>query len=170
MQTLRNCAPSDRPEMLEVINSAARKYEGVIPDDCWRWPYMRPEELDGEIAKGVEFCGVWAGDRLCGVMGSQDRGEVVLIRHAYVRPAEQGRGVGRRLIERLCESARKPLLVGTWAAADWAIGFYARHGFVRAAAPEAASLLAAYWTVPARQAQASVVLARPAVTEDLSRA
>ncbi len=161
MQTLRRCGPDDRPEILKIVNAAARKYEGVIPADCWRWPYMRPDELDEEIAKGVEFCGVWADDLLCGVMGAQDRGQVVLIRHAYVQPAQQGSGIGSRLIARLCDDADTPLLVGTWAAADWAIGFYERHGFARAPGDEAASLLAAHWTVPQRQAQASVVLARP---------
>lgn len=164
MQILRRCGREDRPAMLEVINAAASAYEGVIPDDCWRSPYMRIEELDEEIADGVEFSGVWADNRLCGVMGVQDRGEVTLIRHAYVRPAKQGQGVGGALLGRFCDGADKPVLVGTWAAADWAVRFYERHGFARTAPEEVPRLLAAYWSVSARQAQASVVLARPATT------
>lgn len=162
MQMLRRCGHEDRPAMLEVINAAATVYEGVIPNNFCRSPYMRIEELDGEIADGVEFSGVWADDLLCGVMGVQDRGDVILIRHAYVRPAVQSRGIGGRLLSQFCDAADKPLLVGTWAAADWAVRFYERHGFARAAPEEVPHLLAAYWSVPGRQAQASVVLARPA--------
>lgn len=161
MQMLRQCQDEDRPAMLEVINEAAKVYAGVIPDDCWRWPYMATEELVGEIVDGVEFSGAWADDLLCGVMGVQDRGEVLLIRHAYVRPAVQSQGVGGKLLGRLCDGANKPVLVGTWAAADWATGFYEHHGFARAAPEDVPRLLAAYWSVPSRQARASVVLSRP---------
>ena len=29
-------------KILHVINDAASKYKGVIPDDCWHEPYMSP--------------------------------------------------------------------------------------------------------------------------------
>ncbi len=159
---MRPCGPDDHPALVEVINAAARKYEGVIPADCWRWPYMAPDELAEETAKGVTFLGAWRDGALCGVMGLQDRGEVRLIRHAYVRPRFQGLGLGGRLLGRLCASGDKPILVGTWTAADWAVGFYRRHGFSPAGAEDARRLLAAHWSIPPRQAEASVVLVRPA--------
>ena len=55
--------------------------------------------------------------------------DVDLIRHAYVTPGNQGRGIGGALLERLATSATRRMLVGTWAAAEWAIRFYRRHGF-----------------------------------------
>lgn len=170
MQSLRPCRPEDRQTVLDIVNEAARKYEGAIPDDCWRWPYMRAEELEREIAAGVAFSGLWAQDRLSGVMGIQDRGDVALIRHAYVLPSAQGSGIGGRLLEHVCAGAEKTVLVGTWAAAEWAISFYERRGFVRQGTGEVPRLLAAYWSVPARQAQASVVLSRgaPAVAGPIS--
>ena len=144
--------------MLTIVNSAAVAYRGVIPADRWHDPYMPAEELEREIAAGVVFWG-WEDDgELAGVMGAQVVDDVELIRHAYVDPALQGRGIGGALLAHLLESATRPVLVGTWAAAEWAIAFYRRHGFQLVDAPRKDELLERYWSIPARQIETSVVL------------
>ena len=155
---IRDCRPDERARIHHIINDAAIAYRGVIPEDRWHEPYMSEEELDAEIAAGVRFLGWYApGEVLLGVMGAQDVQDVTLIRHAYVLSAERRRGIGSALIEALVQSAQRPLLVGTWAAASWAIAFYEGHGFRVVADTEA--LLKRYWKIPARQIETSVVLA-----------
>lgn len=149
--------------MLAIINAAAEAYRGAIPADCWHEPYFTPAELDAEIERGVVFTGIEADGALAGVMGVQRVRNATLIRHAYVLPALQGRGVGSALIRHLCDAADGQILVGTWAAARWAIGFYERHGFHLAPHAAKDALLAAYWTIPPRQAEVSVVLAAPPI-------
>jgi GNAT superfamily N-acetyltransferase len=163
--TIRRCSEGDREAILAIVNAAAEAYRGVIPADRWREPYMPREELDDEIAAGVEFWGYEADRELVGMMGIQDVGELDLIRHAYVAPDLQGRGIGGALLEHLTASATRRMLVGTWAAAEWAIGFYRRHGFVSVPALRAAELLRRYWNISERQVETSVVLARPALDD-----
>jgi GNAT superfamily N-acetyltransferase len=136
----------------------------VIPDDCWHEPYMPAEELEQEMAAGVAFWGYEADQELVGVMGIQTVRDVELIRHAYVAPGRQREGIGATLLEHLmdlCDRSTRPILVGTWAAAEWAIRFYERHGFEPVGPGRTAALLRAYWTIPDRQIETSVVLARP---------
>jgi GNAT superfamily N-acetyltransferase len=140
------------------VNAAAESYRGVIPADCWHEPYMPGDELDREIADGVTFWGYEADGELVGVMGFQRVDDVELIRHAYVAPASQRRGVGGALLERLGRPVGRPLLVGTWAAADWAIRFYERHGFELVPRERTAPLLRTYWDISDRQIETSVVL------------
>ena len=109
---------------LEIINQAALAYKGVIPADCWQEPYMPEAELRAEMAAGVNFWGYETEEGLVGVMGRQDLKDVTLIRHAYVDPAAQRQGVGARLLAYLLQEIPGPILVGTWAAAWWAIRFY----------------------------------------------
>ena len=144
--------------MLTIINDAAVAYRGVIPPDRWHDPYMPESELREEIAAGVEFWGLDTDEDLLGVMGVQPVRDVDLIRHAYVRPHQQRRGVGAELIAHLRRRSTRRMLVGTWAAASWAISFYQRHGFELVPAERAAALLKSYWTIPARQIETSVVL------------
>src|SRR5258707_5211203 len=126
---IRSCSDDDIPAINAIINEAAHAYRGVIPADCWHEPYMKRSDLVDEIARGVQFSG-WDEDAgLVGVMGLQNVRDVTLIRHAYVRPSRQSRGVGGALLTQLVGQTAKPLLVGTWAAAHWAIRFYERHGF-----------------------------------------
>ena len=162
---IRPCNEQDRPAMLRIINLAAEAYRGVIPADRWHEPYMPEEELVSEIAKGVAFSGIEKEGLLVGVMGIQPVRNVRLIRHAYVLPEWQGHGVGSALIKHLCREGGSPVLVGTWAAADWAIGFYRRHGFATVHADDIAPLLRAYWAVPDRQIETSTVLALPHLAE-----
>jgi GNAT superfamily N-acetyltransferase len=158
---IRPCRDDERDAILAIVNAAAEAYRGVIPADRWHEPYMPAEELDGELVAGVRFWGCEDGGELVGVMGIQPVRDVDLIRHAYVAPAFQGRGVGGALLEQLMGGATRQLLVGTWAAAEWAIRFYRGHGFEQVEADRAAELLRAYWSIPERQIETSVVLAGP---------
>ena len=156
---IRRCHESDLNAIFEIINDGAQAYKGSIPDDRWHEPYMPMEELKEEMEKGVRFWGLERDGQLLGVMGLQDRGDVVLIRHAYVRTRAQHMGVGTRLLQHLESSSELPMLVGTWAAASWAISFYERNGYTRLPEEEKNRLLRTYWTIPERQVETSVVLA-----------
>jgi GNAT superfamily N-acetyltransferase len=160
MGTIRPCRDDERPAILALVNAAAEVYRGVIPPDRWHEPYMPADELDREIAAGVAFWGYEDEGALAGVMGAQPVGDVELIRHAYVVPGRQGRGIGGALLEHLVQRGTRPLLVGTWAAAEWAIRFYRRHGFEPVPPEEASALLRRYWSIPERQIETSVVLIR----------
>ena len=145
--------------MLAIVNEAANAYRGVIPADRWHDPYMPADELRREIAGGVVF---WVGaddERVTGVMGIQDKGDVALVRHAYVAPSAQRTGVGTKLLRHVAGLVDKPILIGTWAAATWAIDFYRRNGFAVVADDEKDRLLRTYWSIPERQVETSVVLA-----------
>lgn len=156
---IRECVDRDFATILDVINDAAQAYKGVIPADCWHEPYMSADELAREIAAGVAFRGFEHDGELVGVMGRQPVGDVLLIRHAYVRSAHRRRGIGGALLRDLRAATAKPVLIGTWAAAGWAIDFYGRHGFAVVPTAETAALLRRYWSVPERQIETSVVLA-----------
>jgi GNAT superfamily N-acetyltransferase len=158
---IRPLRPDEIDAALAIINQAALAYKGVIPPDCWQEPYMPEEELRAEIAAGVDFWSYEAEGRLLGVMGRQDLMEVTLIRHAYVDPGAQRRGVGSRLLAHLLNAIPAPVLVGTWAAAWWAIRFYEKHGFELVSPEEKNRLLQTYWTISPRQVETSVVLADP---------
>jgi GNAT superfamily N-acetyltransferase len=157
---IRRCTDEDVPTMDAIINEAAGAYRGAIPADCWHEPYMTRSTLVAEISAGVEFWGWDDAGALTGVMGLQRVRDVTLIRHAYVRPSHQGRGIGGALLTQLGSQTAGPLLVGTWAAAEWAIRFYERHGFRLVGTEEKDRLLGAYWNISLRQRQTSVVLTR----------
>jgi N-acetylglutamate synthase-like GNAT family acetyltransferase len=156
---IRPGAAADRGAMLAIINDAARAYRGVIPEDRWHEPYMPAEELDREIAAGIEFWVAEAQGRVAGVMGMQDKGDVTLVRHAYVATAAQRSGLGTRLLRHVQGQVAKPILIGTWASAAWAIDFYRRNGFTLVTDAEKDRLLRTYWSIPERQIDTSVVLA-----------
>jgi len=155
---IRRCVEADSPAIGAVINEAAQAYRGVIPADCWHEPYMTVSALDAEIAAGVNFWGWDESGALIGIMGLQHVRDVTLIRHAYVRTAHQGRGIGGSLLGFLADRATGPLLVGTWAAAEWAIRFYERHGFRLVPTAEKDRVADAYYNIPSRQRETSVVL------------
>jgi GNAT superfamily N-acetyltransferase len=159
--SIRPCRADERAAILTIVNAAAEAYRGVIPPDRWHVPYMPAAQLDEEIAAGVMFWGYEQDGALLGVMGFQPVRDVDLIRHAYVLPGNQQRGVGSALLKRLRQTSARQLLVGTWAAADWAIRFYQRHGFALVSPERKAALLKMYWTIPERQIETSVVLADP---------
>ena len=161
MGTLRKCRDAERPLMLGIINAAAQAYRGAIPADCWHEPYMSASELATEMAAGVKFWGCEERGSLVGIMGAQAVLDVDLIRHAYVRPDWQRRGVGAALIAYLRARTARRMLVGTWAAATWAIRFCERHGFQLLAPQSTRTLLETYWRISERQMQTSVVLANP---------
>jgi len=161
MSNTRLCRDNEHGAILAIVNAAALAYRGVIPSDCWHEPYMPSREFDGEIAAGVEFWGYEAEGKLIGVMGIQPLRDVDLIRHAYVLPGSQRGGVGAALLQHLRRLSARQMLVGTWAAAAWAIRFYANHGFELVTPERKVELLKAYWTITERQIETSVVLANP---------
>jgi GNAT superfamily N-acetyltransferase len=156
---IRACNSQDFDTIWNVINDGAVVYRGVIPEDRWHEPYMSKSERRQEINDGVMFWGYEEDGSLIGVMGIQELRDVTLIRHAYVRTSAQRRGIGGQLLSHLHKLARKPLLIGTWADANWAIRFYERHGFELLPQHQKNRLLQEYWTIPQRQIETSVVLA-----------
>lgn len=156
---IRVCTDRDLSAIHAIINASAQAYRGVIPCDCWREPYMSFESLAREIDDGVIFWGLERTGELLGVMGIQDRTTVTLIRHAYVSPRERRNGIGTELLRHLSLLSDAPFLVGTWGDASWAIDFYRKNGYHLLAREEKDRLLERFWSVPARQARASVVLA-----------
>ena len=159
MMLIRKGVQSDVAAILAIVNDAAQAYRGVIPVDRWREPYMPTDELEKEISAGVVFWVAEQEGRLLGVMGIQDKGDVALVRHAYVAPNIQRSGVGTKLLRHVEGFADKPILIGTWASASWAIEFYRRNGFTVVPNSDKDRLLRTYWSIPARQIETSVVLA-----------
>lgn len=155
---IRRSAHTDFAAIVTIINDAAHVYRGVIPADRWHEPYMPADELASEIAGGVAFWVAEQDGRVAGVMGLQDKGDVALVRHAYVASTAQRSGVGTRLLHHVQRLVDKPILIGTWAAASWAIDFYQRNGFSVVSSGEKDRLLRTYWSIPARQVETSVVL------------
>lgn len=155
---IRQCTEADIDSIFQIVNNAAQAYKGIIPADCWKYPYMPNEELVHEIGEGVSFWGYELDGELIGVMGIQNVQDVTLIRHAYVRTAQRGKGIGSKLLSFLCKQTDRPILVGTWADAIWAVNFYQRHGFRLVSPEEKAKLLRQYWSISERQAETSVVL------------
>lgn len=155
---IRPCNDTDLDSIFAIINEAAEAYRGVIPADRWHDPYMPREELRHEIQSGVRFWGWEKGGKLVGVMGLQDVQDVTLIRHAYVRTANRSSGIGGKLLGELRKLTARPVLIGTWAAATWAIRFYEKHGFRMVTPEEKDRLLKRYWSIPERQIETSVVL------------
>lgn len=156
---IRKCTDADFDAILDIVNDAASAYKGVIPADCWSEPYMPRQELKEEIEAAVLFWGFENDGTLVGVMGLQDRGDVSLIRHAYVRSSQRKRGIGTRLLHALESMTDKPLLIGTWADATWALAFYQKNGYRLLSTAESSRLLHKYWSIPERQVETSVVLA-----------
>lgn len=155
---IRICRSADTERLYYIVNEAARAYEGHIPADCYHQPYMPLEELKGEMAR-LSFYGWEEDGRVVGVMGLEPIKDVTLIRHAYVLPTCQRRGIASRLLAYLMEGVTTPrLLVGTWADAGWAITFYEKHSFKLMADKD--ELLETYWDISRRQIETSVVLGR----------
>jgi len=158
--TIRPCTAADLPQMFSIINDAAQAYKGVIPADRWHEPYMPMDELKAQVADGITFSGYEEDGALLGVMGIQDKGDVKLIRHAYVKTTARRKGIGEKLLRHLQATTSKPVLIGTWRDAAWAIRFYEKNGFRCTSREETARLLRKYWSIPERQIETSVVLAK----------
>ncbi len=156
---IASCEGKDFNDIYEIINDGASAYRGIIPADRWHEPYMSKEELQQQIDGGVRFWSYKEDGSILGVMGIQDKNEVTLIRHAYVRTRSRQKGIGGKLLEHLRNISGTPVLIGTWSAANWAIDFYKKHGFRLLPEEEKNALLRRYWTIPERQVETSVVLA-----------
>jgi N-acetylglutamate synthase-like GNAT family acetyltransferase len=155
---IRKGTDEDFDEIFNIINDVAMAHKGIIPPDRWHEPYMTKEELKAQIEYGVRFSCYVDNNEIIGVMGIQDKADVKLIRHAYVRTKQRNKGIGSILLQELIKDAKKPILIGTWKAADWAIRFYAKHGFRLVEEEEKNRLLKKYWAIPDRQIETSVVL------------
>jgi len=156
---VRPCEDSEFETVYAIINDAAQAYRGIIPADRWKEPYMPQEELLHEMDEGVVFWGYEEDGELLGVMGIQDVKDITLMRHAYVLTARRSQGIGGKILAVLREKTTRPVLIGTWAAAVWAIHFYEKHGFRLVSTEEKNRLLKKYWSIPERQVDTSVVLA-----------
>jgi GNAT superfamily N-acetyltransferase len=156
---IRQCEPAELDAVCSVVNDAAVAYRGIIAADRWKDPYMSASELRDEVNDGIVFSGAFDDGALVAVMGLQLVGDVALIRHAYTRTARQGAGRGSALLGHVVSQTDRPVLIGTWRAATWAIRFYQRHGFQLLSGEEKDRLLRRYWTIPDRQIEESVVLA-----------
>jgi len=156
---IQKCSKEDFKEIYGIINDGASAYKGIIPDDRWHEPYMSEEELQAQIDEGVRFWSYSENKQMLGVMGIQNKGEVTLIRHAYVRTANRSKGIGGKLLLHLAAISETPILIGTWADATWAIQFYKKNGFRLVSGAEKERLLRKYWSIPERQIETSVVLA-----------
>jgi N-acetylglutamate synthase-like GNAT family acetyltransferase len=163
---IRRSVEADFAGILGIINDAAVAYRGVIPADRWHDPYMSASDLEIQMQEGVVFWIAEQDGRLLGVMGIQDKGDVALVRHAYVASTTQRSGVGTKLLRHVEGLVDKPVLIGTWAAASWAIEFYRRNGFTMVSDADKDRLLRKYWSIPARQIETSVVLADKRWTDD----
>lgn len=161
MNLITKSRTSDFKQIYEIINDAASAYKGIIPEDGWHEPYMSELELQNQIDRGVEFWCYSDNDEILGVMGIQDKSEVALIRHAYVKTTARNKGIGSKLLQHLSQLTKKPILIGTWADAIWAINFYKKHGFRLVSFTEKERLLRKYWMISLRQIETSVVLASP---------
>jgi N-acetylglutamate synthase-like GNAT family acetyltransferase len=166
---IRSATAADFEAIYAVINDAAASYKGVIPKDRWHDPYMPRAELRQQIEDGVNFSCYCENDLLIGVMGIQDKNDVFLIRHAYVLTSSRNKGIGTRLLLELTRQADRPILIGTWRAATWAIRFYLKNGFSIVADHEGAILLNKYWRIPQRQLETSVVLCDSKYEESKNR-
>jgi len=151
--------PADFTRVYEIINDAAMAYEGIIPSDMWRKPYMPEEELKAQMEQGVNFWCFRENGEILGVMGIQLKGDVTLIRHAYVHHEHRNKGIGGQLLKQLLGKSVTAVLIGTWADAIWAVRFYQNHGFKLLSAEKKDKVLRKYWTIPTRQIETSVVLA-----------
>ena len=152
---------ADTSKILHVINDASLRYKGVIPDNCWREPYMSEQELIDEFSNKVRMFGYHYNNKLTGVIGVQKVKDVILIRHAYTLTSYQGKGAGSALLEHLLKKNQSSrLLVGTWKNAEWAIRFYKKFGFIIHAKEQSTLLLKKYWKIPSKQIKNSVVLER----------
>jgi len=156
---IRQCTEKDFESIYEIINDAAEAYRGVIPADRWEDPYMSRQQLQQQISQGVMFWGYEESGTLLAVMGIQHIQDVTLIRHAYVRTSRRNKGIGGALLTYLRGQTSRPVLIGTWADAIWAICFYEKHGFYLVSTQEKDRLLKKYWSIPERQIETSVVLA-----------
>lgn len=152
---------SDFKDIYEIINDASSAYKGIIPEDRWKEPYMTEDELQNQIADGVEFWCYFQNNTIIGVMGIQHKLNVTLIRHAYVGTIARNKGIGSKLLKHLSLLTEKPILIGTWADATWAIRFYLNNGFKQSSHMEKEYLLRKYWNIPHRQIETSVVLTSP---------
>ena len=164
---IRVCQQQDIDTIYEIINDSARAYKGHIPEDRYHEPYMPKDQLLSEITDGVVFYGYEDDGQLVAVMGLQDKGPVILIRHAYTSTEKRNRGIGSSLLEHLLGMAAKPLLIGTWRDAEWAIRFYEKHDFKLVSKEQKERLLTEYWSIQERQVETSVVLVNEPYQEEL---
>lgn len=160
---IRAATEADTSAILDVINDAAQRYRGVIPEDLYHEPYMTEQALRAEMADGVEFSVLELPSGIVAVMGVQQRDGARLIRHSYVARTAQSQGFGSALLKSYLRTfGSTPLLVGCLSSMTWAVAFYQQHGFQIVPADQILPLRKRYWTLPDAHIRRGVVLANHA--------
>lgn len=153
--SIRALAPGDRDAALAVINTAARWYRDFLPSEDVHDPEMTPEQWEAE-ARRLAWYGAFDGDVLVAVGGLEHVRDAALLRHGYVLPEYQRRGVGALLREHLEQQVGgvTRIIVGTYAGNYKARGALAKAGYLLSADPEA--VLRAYYAIPEDRLASSV--------------
>ena len=153
--TIRTCGQDDQTTILTIINESAKAYRSIIPTDRYHEPYMPLNKLRKEMDEMTFLA--YEENGILGVVGYQPVIDVTLVRHLYLLPEYQRRGIGKKLLEHVIHMAKtRRILVGAWGAAAWAIKFYEKNGFELL--PNKNELLRKYWNISERQIELSVVL------------
>ena len=152
---IRRLDRTHREQAVSLINEAAQWYREFLPEAEVAGPEMTAEEWDAEALR-MTWYGAFVEDQLVGVMGAENVHDVVLLRHAYVRPDRQRRGVGSALVRhaenRVSGGGR--IVVGTYAANHKARNALERAGYRLSDDPEA--VLRAYYDIPEDRLLSSV--------------
>lgn len=165
--TIRALTLADRDAALEVINSAARWYRGFLPPEEVHDPEMTAAQWDEE-ARRLTWYGGFLDGALVGVMGLEYAHDAALLRHAYILPEHQHRGIGLRLGEHLEDLVRREragrglrrIIVGTYARNYKARGALEKMGY--RLSTDSAAVLREYYAIPEDRLRASVTYEKPA--------
>jgi GNAT superfamily N-acetyltransferase len=94
---IKKLSLKDASIIYEIINKATGAYRGIIHEDCYHEPYMSEQELHREIIS-ITFYGWDQAGKTVGVIGFQPIKDVTLVRHAYVLPGYQRKGISTKLL------------------------------------------------------------------------
>lgn len=153
--TIRPLAPADRDPALAVINAAARWYREFLAPDEVHEPEMTPAQWEAEAGR-MTWYGAFLQEALVGVMGLEYVSDVALLRHGYVLPEHQHRGIGSCLHEHLETQVRgvRRIVVGTYAGNYKAQAALEKAGY--RLSPDPAAALRAYYAIPEERLRSSV--------------
>ena len=164
--TIRTLTAADWDAAVNVINTAARWYRDFLPPDELHDPEMTAAQWDDE-ARRLAWYGGFLDGALVAVMGLDYSRDAALLRHAYVLPDQQHRGIGLRLGEHLESEARREgaarcirrIIVGTYARNYKARGALEKAGYTLSA--DSGTILREYYAIPEDRLRASVTYEKP---------